>query len=460
MQKVLNNILRKIRPTQEEKERMKKFSGEVMKISEEICKTYHARPMLCGSVTKNTWLSNKNELDLFILFSTGVNKKNLGAHGMEIAKAIIEKFSGGYEIAYAEHPYVRGMIKFDGGFFDIDIVPCYDLKGARKIITSVDRTPHHVKFVKENLKMPDEVRLLKQFLKAKGIYGADVMTQGFSGYLCELMIINHGKFERLVKDASKWRAPVAIDLKGSIDADKAFKEYKSPLIVIDPVDPKRNVAAAVSIESFYRFVEACNKLSRKPDEKMFEIKKSKPYSIYEINKEVEKRGTKWFMIEFEKPDIVNDTLWPQLRRCMKSIEKIIESNGFSIMRNDFYCKEKCILVYEMDTWIVPKIAKNTGPNVYSRHAEDFLKHYNNYKIFIENENWIVEKERKYTDIFILLNSIVKSSKAELLRIGIPNKIAENFRNSKIYSEKDFEKMPEEFNVFMKEWFEKDIDLQS
>ena len=96
-----------------------------------------------------------------------------------------------YEIRYAEHPYVHGIVKG----VEVDVVPCYRLKDASRIKSAVDRTPFHHEWLKDRIKgKENEVRLLKGFLKANGLYGAEYKVRGFSGYLCELLIMFYGSF--------------------------------------------------------------------------------------------------------------------------------------------------------------------------------------------------------------------------------------------------------------------------
>ena len=116
----------------------------------------------------------------------------------------------------------------------------------------------------------------------------------------------------------------------------------------------------------------------------------------------------------------------------------------------------------METWQIPKITKNMGPDVYSRHAEEFLKHYKKKEVFIENDKWVVEVERKFTDVLDYLKNLLKMSEKEILERGIPSKIAPKIRKAKISCDKGFLKearsMPEDFRVFLREWFEKDLDV--
>ena len=445
----LKSVLDKIKPSMKEEKEMKSFTDRLIATASKLSKI---KPLLCGSIEKGTWLSEKSEVDLFLLFKPSLSKKQLEKKGLDLAKKIIKAMKGKYVIAYAEHPYLRGTI----GKYQVDIVPCYEITNPEKIKSAVDRTPHHVKFVKANLKNPDDVRLLKQFCKANNCYGADLKTQGFSGYICELLIIEYDSFLNLVKSASKWRAGHVINFNGNA------KKFKAPLIVIDPVDRNRNVGAALSAESFYRFVKACKDFMENPSKDFFFKKEVKPYTMKELLKEFNRRGTRWYLISFKKPEVLDDILYPQLRKGIKAIDKMLEQNGFRVLRSDFYCNKECVLVFEMEIWQVPRIMKNTGPDIYSRHAEQFLKHYKERKVFIEDENWVVETEREFTIVLHYLKDLLKKSEKELLEKGIPSKIVPLMKKCNICGGGDtlkaIEKLPENFRVFLKEWFEKDLNV--
>lgn len=461
MNEVLKSASNKLRPTKDERRETEYFAAELMNTATFISRPYSAKPMLCGSVSKNTWLPNKNELDLFILFPPGVSRQKLEEYGLDVAKNIIDQMGGIAQRKYSEHPYLTGEIKFGKTVYDVDVVPCYDIKNLKKIKSAVDRTPHHVTFVKKKLLIPDDVRLMKQFCKVAGCYGADVKVNGFSGYLCELLVIAYGKFSRLIEDAVKWRAPEVVTLK-HMKKETILKKFKSPLIVIDPVDSNRNVAAAVSPESFYKFVDAARRFVDKPSESAFLTSSKKPYSISDINKEIKRRGTRWYMITFEKPKIPEDSLYPQVKRATASIEKLLNQSGFRVLRKDFWVGDECVIVFEMDVWMTPKISKNIGPNIYSKHAEDFLKHYKQYKTFVDGEEWIVELDRKFTAVRHLLKDFIESSEEMIKEKGIPNKLAPNFKKAKLSAGAEvvssMKDLPEDFRIFMREWFEKDIEI--
>ncbi len=439
----LRPVLRRIKPSAKEEADMNRFGERLLSVS----RTFGTKPILCGSVEKGTWLAEKNEIDLFLLFDSSIPKKQLEVDGLAMAKKIIKAVGGTYVIAYAEHPYLRGKV----GKRDVDIVPCYDIKDAGSIISAVDRTPHHVKFVKANLKNPDDVRLLKQFCRSNGCYGADLKTLGFSGYICELLIIKYGSFLGLIAEASKWRAGHAV----SFGAET--RGFRSPLVVVDPVDRSRNVGAAISAESFYKFVGACREFVNKPSMGMFFKKGPKPCAQNEISRTIKSRGTCWHVVRFKRPDVLDDILYPQLRKCLNSIEKILEQGGFRVLRSGFLCDGSCTLVFEMEICQIPLIFKNVGPDIYSRHADQFLSHYKDKGVFIEGENWVVEASREFTSSRELLSSFLKMSVKDLLGKGVPSKIAPAIKGRKLLNVSEAAKS-KEFRAFMREWFNKNLNV--
>ena len=124
--------------------------------------------------------------------------------------------------------------------------------------------------------------------------------------------------------------------------------------------------------------------------------------------------------------------------------------------------DSCVFLFEMDVWQTPSISKNIGPNVYSKHSENFLKHYKDRNIFIQGNDWVVELDREFTTALHLLKDLINKNDKELKQKGIPSKIVTNFGKGSVVSGTDVVKMikylPDEFRVFMKDWFEKDIDI--
>ena len=145
-----------------------------------------------GSVAKDTWLSENPDIDIFMRLPTSIPRKNLGEVGLKIAKKAAE---GYVQLErFAEHPYLEIVVEG----YHADIVPCYDAKPG-EWQSATDRTPYHTDYINRTSQLKalrGEVRLLKAFMQGIGVYGAEIKVGGFSGYLCELLIMNYGSFNQ------------------------------------------------------------------------------------------------------------------------------------------------------------------------------------------------------------------------------------------------------------------------
>ncbi len=454
MEILLRKVLKKVKPSAKKEKLVSELREKLLSTA----KSFSARAMICGSVAKGTWLADKNELDLFLLFPEDMDRKEFEQKGLGIAKKIASKLKAKWELEYAEHPYLKALAKHGKEIFDLDIVPCYDAP-AEKIKSAVDRTPHHVKFILENIseEQKDQTRLLKKFLAGAGCYGADLRTSGFSGYLSELLILKYGNFQKVLESASNWAAGTSIDLKNpSIAHAELFKKFHTPLIFIDPVDPNRNVAAAVSAESLYKFIFAAQNFLKSPSEKFFFPVPQKPLGSAEIKKQIKSRGTYLCAIKFPRPKIHGDIVWTQLKKLLKSFERALHTAGFKLLKTESYFDEKfCAVILEFETWKISKTTKHAGPSIYAhKPSEGFLKHYAGKKIFIEGENWFVETERAFTNAESFLKNFLHASERELLLAGVPSKLASPLRKAKlICGDKALEILKtEDFRIFLRKYF--------
>ena len=379
MKDILLRVLPHIVPDEEEVKRAREAEEEIRRRLEKFDVEYK----FVGSYARNTWLKGNLEIDVFLLFPEDLPREELEKRGLEIGKAILDS----YEIRYAEHPYVHGKVKG----VEVDVVPCYKVRDPSNIKSAVDRTPFHHEWLKDRIKgKENDVRLLKRFLKVHGIYGAEYKVRGFSGYLCELLIVFYGSFENLVREATKWTRRTVIDVKNHEirRGDRFF--------VVDPVDEKRNVAANLSLDNLAKFVHLCREFVENPSEDFFFEREFEIPRDEELFMELEKRGTAIFAVEFNKPDIVEDNLYPQLERATKKITEFLERENFMPLRTGFFVASKCYLIFECQVKELSRIRRRMGPPFEEeKHVKRFLKD-KLYKPFLEGGRWWVYDERKFT----------------------------------------------------------------
>ena len=308
-----------------------------------------------GSVAKGTWLADNVDVDIFVKFDSTISKKRLEDLGVKIGRdALLPNDSF---LRYSEHPYVEGII--DGVTFNI--VPCYDVvKGSWK--SSADRSPYHTSFMKNrfNKSLKNETRLLKKFLKVLGLYGAEIKVKGFSGYVCEVLILKYGSFISVLKAMSNLIGGEILSLD-DIDED-ITKKFDTQLVILDPVDNRRNLGAAISPVNVSSFIMASRSFLEKPSIMFF-----KGISVSEITDKV-KKSTLLDRISIvilrHEPRTV-DILWGQLHRSVDSLSKQISKVGFNVLRTSVASDEDSTsaFIFLLDSLVLPKSQIKMGPNV-------------------------------------------------------------------------------------------------
>ncbi|MDO8627618.1 MAG: CCA tRNA nucleotidyltransferase, partial [Candidatus Diapherotrites archaeon] len=302
-------ILGKITPSAEELKAEHAKSEELINKIKGI-EGKHVGVILAGSISRNTHLRGDNDLDIFVLFDKELSRKEFEEEGLRIAKQVFKGHE--WELAYSEHPYIRGVI--DG--FEVEIIPSYKIHSTVELRSAVDRTPFHTKYLQENLTEfhKPQVRLLKQFLKGIKSYGSDLKTSSFSGYITELLVLKYGSFVIVLKCASDWEKGQVIDLENHLTKEDAKKEFNNfHFIIVDPTDRTRNVSAAVSFNQYCRFISAARAFLKKPSEKFFFQQKQKYWKLSQLKKFLQNEEIIAVQMNYDKK-IVSDVFWGLLKR--------------------------------------------------------------------------------------------------------------------------------------------------
>jgi len=395
-------VLSLLRPTPEE---VSHINGVAQRILDRIRADGRAEGMVVGSVARGTWIHGDRDLDIFLLFDPSLSREELEEQGLSLARAIAAAEAERFREKYAEHPYINASI--DG--LDVDLVPCYRVESACSIKSAVDRTPFHTVYIRERIQpFIDDVLLLKQFAKAGGIYGSDQMTEGFAGYLCELLVLSYGGFLPLLEAASRWRPGIIIDPAGH-----RARDFPEPLVVVDPVDPKRNVSASVSLTRMCEFIELARGYIGEPGRAFFFPPPRPVLSVDEAACLLSRRGTFLYAIVLPTPPYIEDIVVPQLRKSLDAIRGLLDRHGFSVNRADCEMHEETsMLLFELLVEELPSVVRHAGPPVWnhvnaSRFSSKYLPCSENELFsgpFIEDGLLIVEKRRAYTRAGDLLRS--------------------------------------------------------
>ncbi|MEK6887686.1 MAG: hypothetical protein AABX14_01945, partial [Candidatus Aenigmatarchaeota archaeon] len=285
----------------------------------------------------------------------------------------------------------------------------------------------------------DHIRLLKQFCKGIGVYGSDAKHQGFSGYICELLILNYGSFDNVISAASEWKPPFTINIEKHLGIPpNRFKDQ--PLVIVDPTDPERNVAAVVSGENFTKFVAAVRSYKSKSSIKFFFPDAKKTLSSREIMI-LQKRETKFLALSMKRPDVIDDVLYPQLRRALNRLTHLLEHHEFHVLRSFEFAEKDPILVFELEVWSLPAVKNMVGPPIFTeKHTEEFLSKYAKNFVYIHDNCWVTEVQRKYKTAVHLLNAFLKSKPPVLVENGVPKYVATQVSGLKVIEHHDFWKL--------------------
>ena len=280
------------------------------------------RALVAGSAARGTFLQDRLDIDLFLLFPPDLPRDRLREEGLALGRAVLSE----PETRYAEHPYLRG--RFEG--FMVDAVPGFAIRDPSHPISPVDRTPFHQEHLaaRETPEIVAQVRLAKQFFRSLGVYGSEARTEGFSGYLVELLVIRSGSLRALLTEARSWRVPVRLAEPGR---EPPRLPAEVALVLADPVDPNRNVASALSRRNLGLFILAASAYLAAPSVRFFEPRSRAPLGREDALRGLQRRGTHVTVVTLPRPELVDDTLYPQVRKAARAVAEELARSDFSVL---------------------------------------------------------------------------------------------------------------------------------
>jgi len=383
-----------------------------------------------GSVAKDTWLRDEVEIDFFMLFPENVDRETLRRTGLSVA----HKALAGYRSRerFAEHPYLEAWV--DGT--RVNIVPCFNV-AEKRWKSAADRSPYHTRYIRERLgegSLADEVRLLKRFLKGVGVYGSEIRVGGFSGYLCELLTIGYGSFIGCLRAFGSWRFGQVLDVEGHYQGrlDEVKRLFQAPLIVVDPVDRNRNVAAAVTKKRMSELIAASRLFLKRPAEEFF-YPERRPVDINPLRRKLSSGEFNVITIMFQTEGRVPDILWGELHKTEKALANLLSMNGFTVLRSEAWSDEAGLsaVVLVLESRNIPPVRRHLGPPGDSAEATAFLGKYERDAAlapWVEGGRWVVGVRRRYTDAVALLRERLAGGGRGT---GVSTELAEALKGSRI-----------------------------
>ncbi len=467
IEKVCATVLEKVTPKKRERTKIEALAKKLKENVVSACQNFgiEAEVHVEGSVAKDTWISREPDIDIFMRVPTTIPRKSLGEVCLKIARKATEG-SKQFE-RFAEHPYLEAVVDDTR----INIVPCYKVNQG-EWLSATDRTPFHTSYVKKHLEeqMEGEVRLLKKFMKGIEVYGAEIKVGGFSGYLCELLILHYKSFMNTLKAFSQHKKRIVIDIQHYYEKRENELKllFKEPLVIVDPVDKERNVASAVQSQKLYTFIAAARAFLKNPNIRFSYPPETTALSVEELKQKLAKHGSTTIFLTFGKVNTVPDILWGQLYKSQRSLRKLIQIRGFHVLRDTPWSDERTVnmFIFKLEQRFIPPVKKHLGPPLEKENeCRNFLlKHISPNTVsgpYIEDGRWVVEIRRKHADVVMLLEEKLKDGGRNT---GIAEKISkklhqkfEIFVNEEIidiYKENsDFAKFLTEFLSGKPKWLE-------
>ncbi|MHA2059805.1 MAG: hypothetical protein ACW976_03410 [Candidatus Ranarchaeia archaeon] len=242
-----SKVLAKITPTQEEQKILSEATQYLIEISSNSSFGFPLQSIMpCGSIAKGTNLGNIADIDLFAILNT-TDKRLLDQYARVVGARVTKHLHTKLEIAFADNPYALFSFQYKNNRIPVNLVPTIHvsekipLKRALSL-SGMARTPLHTEYAKTKLQgFQGDIRLLKYFSQQKRIYG----IFGLTGWLCELLVLHYGSFEKTLEAISQWSSPI-IDLTQTNSVNELKRKFSSSLVIIlDPIDPDRNAAAGI-----------------------------------------------------------------------------------------------------------------------------------------------------------------------------------------------------------------------
>ena len=205
-----------------------------------------------------------------------------------------------------------------------------------------------------------------------------------------------------------------------IQGDFTSNKFDTAIVVIDPIDDKRNLAAAISNENIVKFILICRSLKAKPSLKFFKTKMLKKSNKFSKNLLIVK-----FEFKTRSPDII----WGQIKRATTSLSKQLELEGFTVLRSKSHTDEQkqAYLMFFLESTQISEIYQKKGPEIF---RDDSTKSFiaknlkNTELIWIGNDLKIIALEkRKHTEAVSFMNEFLKKN----LNVGIPKGLQGDFK---------------------------------
>jgi len=416
IKKILNKAIAEAIPSETEQKHVNELSQELTQIINEQAEQFSAKLMVGGSVAKGTWLPHIHDIDCFLRFNY-IKYKDKSELISNIAEKILKKCFKNLTRLHGSRDYFQTRYNK----CDIEIIPVLDINSPDLMKNITDVSPLHFNWLSKKTKqnnLATEIRLAKQFFKANNLYGAESFIRSFSGHVIEVLTIHYGGFIPLLKAISKWQDTAYVDSEHKYTDKKQMmllmNESKtiSPLIVVDPIQPERNAAAALSNEKFIALKKIVNRFLNNPTISYF---KEKKVTINQI-KSCKTKNELILITICPESNVTIDVAGCKLLKQFEYIEKNLIDFDFKIAKKSWYWDKKtdAILWFYINPQKLSKVFRHFGPpTTLTQHAEAFRKQWEKFDVKTIKDKLYVDFPRKIRTVDDFLNELRKDKNIQI-----------------------------------------------
>lgn len=375
-----NKILKHIKPSKQEHEKREKVVEKIIKVLEKSAKdlNYQCSFFIGGSFGKNTYLRTSSDVDIFARFSQKYDDDKISIYLNKILTH--SKFD--FKKQKGSRDYYSLEFKEKNFYLKVEVVPNRFINNIKDMLNSTDISPLHVEFLrnkaKKNKDVFDEIRLAKQFFKSKRLYGAESYINGFSGHVIDILIVNYGSLKNLIVDAKNWGNEHFLDVGGFYrDSSEALNRMDSSklssLVVVDPINPQRNAAKALSQENYFKFLIVAQNFDefRENDFEIIKFDLMKTISGARKFAKMNNLKSYFFIFKLDLGEVSEDIAGSKLLKLSKKIESHFKSYDFETFKSDFFIdikQNECLFSFLFERIELCSLKRVKGPFAYMSEA--------------------------------------------------------------------------------------------
>lgn len=362
---------------------------------------------VAGSAGKGTYIPDDFDADIFVRFSyTHYKESDLSE---VLAKALV---SWNVRRLHGSRDYFQ--FKKEG--ISYEIIPVLHVTSPAKAKNVTDMSPLHVvwlkKQIRKNKQLTQEIILTKLFCKAQNLYGAESYIHGFSGHVLDVLLSYYGSFFSLAKAAAQWKAQEVIDIeKHYRTREQILRELnkaklESPLVLIDPLQPNRNAAAALHEDVYQRFIAACKAFLAKPTTTFFVRRAFSLDALEKHSNQCYPDATLHVVTALPKKG-KEDVVGTKLLKAFLFMKEQLSYYGFTVYTADWHWEDYKHAYF----WFVVPQKQLSATKTHQGPPEDkqadvvgFKKKYGRLA-YKKDGRWYATIERKYTSADVLLRDV-------------------------------------------------------